>query len=97
MEAYDQPQRGNVSEDRATTETIRYAMLANPPKLLLFTYTDASGKVSRRRVEPYELRDGELFAHCLDREALRRFKVSHMTGIAHGQPFVPRQAIVIPL
>jgi predicted DNA-binding transcriptional regulator YafY len=77
--------------------TIQNALVPMVPLTLRFQYTDAKGEITSRHVEPYELRGETLYAHCLDRDALRQFKIGQMTEVMVGHKFKPRHPIVIPV
>lgn len=72
-------------------------VLVNPvPRLVEFRYTAESGGVTQRKVEPYELKGDELIGHCLERDAIRRFKLARMENIEVGDTFRPRHPIKMP-
>lgn len=78
-------------------DQIVLAMAMPSPMTIRFTYTGADNTESSRHVEPYEIRGGILFAHCLDRDAIRQFKLERMQDVFHGTAFVPRHPIVMPM
>lgn len=51
-------------------------------RLLRITYTDSKGVPTSREVEPYEIKDGKLYAWCLSANSIRAFK---LTSIALAQ------------
>ena len=70
-------------------------------RLLEFTYTDAKGLESRRRVEPYEVKADtgihELFAADVDKGlGLRRFRLVGMRDWSLGEAFKPSKPMKIP-
>ncbi len=81
-------------------ETVRRALQED--RHLSFRYSDGSGKISRRKVEPYQLvlkeKSWYLQAYCLLRKDFRVFKLSrmHMLRIP-GSSFVPREFTPRPL
>lgn len=77
---------------REAYQACQRAMIALAPKLVEFTYVDSTGDASARRAEPYELKDGKLFAWCLTRNAIRQFKLESMTEVRVGESFKPRLA-----
>jgi predicted DNA-binding transcriptional regulator YafY len=72
-------------------------MVQNVPKTLRFEYQGADGKVTRREVEPYEIKGDQLIGHCLEADATRRFKLAQMREIVEGSTFRPRYPMKIPL
>lgn len=54
-------------------------------------YKDSKGSVSTREVEPYEIKDGSMYAYCLSKNALRKFKLSNILLVkTRGEKFIPR-------
>ena len=59
--------------------------------LITISYVDSQNKPSVRTVEPYEIKEGKLYAHCLTKNATRAFIVSRIQSVELlGQTFVPR-------
>lgn len=70
----DQEFYGRIIEDlqRAIEEHI----------IVRLTYTDSKGRETVREVEPYEVVEGgDFFAHCLVRDAVRRFKIPRVAAL----------------
>lgn len=84
-------------EDTKEFRKIQAAMVPMIPLTIHFGYTAADGTASERHVEPYEIKGETLFAHCLDRDAIRQFKISQMTNVIHGEKFSPRHAMRVPV
>lgn len=83
-------------EALAAYQAIQRAMVKSAPHTVRFDYTDAEGETSSREAEPYEIKDGKLFGWCLERDALRQFKLENMSGVTIGQPFRARYKVVVP-
>lgn len=64
--------------------------------LLRISYTDKKGASTSRLVEPYEIKNGSLWAYCTERDSIRNFKLSNigMTTVTNV-PFTPRFPILI--
>ena len=84
-------------ESTETYRKIQTSLVQMVPLTLRFTYEDSKGEVTQRHVEPYEIKGDRLFAHCLDRDSIRQFKIEKMEGVIHGEKFRPRHAIVVPV
>ena len=55
---------------------------ATKGQVLRITYKDSKGDVSKRNVEPYEIKNNHLWAYCRKRRNIRQFKlgnISHVT------------------
>lgn len=76
---------------------IGQAMIAEPAKRVMFTYTDRHGAVTTRDVEPYEINDGQLFGFCLEKDTFRRFELERMSDVSIGSQFKPRRPIKVML
>jgi len=82
---------------RASEATVRAVQRAVDAALLLdFSYTDASGQISRRTVEPHTLvykgYAWYLIAFCRLRHDFRLFRLSRMSGASLGhEPFLRRE------
>jgi predicted DNA-binding transcriptional regulator YafY len=75
-------------------EQIEQAMMSK--KLITMTYVDAKGKISVRTVEPYEIKDGKLFAYCRTRNAIRGFSLSNITAVKQtDMDYAPRYPVQI--
>lgn len=77
-------------QEQSAYREIQGAMIGNPPRTITFDYVDSEGKKSRREAEPYEMKNGRLFGWCLERDALRQFKLAGMTQVMPARPFRPR-------
>lgn len=65
-------------------------------KLLLITYIDAKNKPSIRTIEPYEIKDGKLFGHCTNKDAIRAFSLDKIQAAElHLNEFKPRFPILV--
>lgn len=65
-------------------------------KLLEITYVDAKGNHTIRVVEPYEIKEGKLFAHCIAKNGIRAFKLDSIVNMAmQPKTFEPRHEIKI--
>jgi len=76
-----------TATEQAATTMIQRAMVSPAPHTLRFTYRAASGEITDREAEPYELKNGILFAWCLEKNAIRQFKLDGMTNVVIGKPF----------
>lgn len=69
---------------------------ADSEQLLLITYADAKNQPSIRTVEPYEIKNGKLFAYCRAREAIRAFNLERIQAAEiHLGSYTPRFPILI--
>ncbi len=60
------------------------------------TYRDSKGEVSTREVEPYEFKDGGLYAYCYRRQNIRFFKADRIQHAKiTNRTFIPRWPIKI--
>lgn len=74
----------------------KIGIAAGEQKLLQLTYVDAKGKPSIRTVEPYEVKDGKLFAYCTVKDGIRAFKLdSIQSAEVHISEYTPRFPILI--
>ena len=63
---------------------------------LMINYTDAKGDGSQREVEPYELKDGGLWAYDIDKGGIRQFKFDRISNAKMtNKPYSPRWAVII--
>lgn len=62
--------------------------------VLRIKYTDKSGNRSERNVEPYEIRDGKLWAYCRKRKGIRQFSLAQIENprITH-HPFIAKYPV----
>ena len=60
-------------------------------------YTDSKGQSSNRRIEPYEIKDGNfLYGHCLHKQGIRRFNINNISYAKNTESkFTPRWDIKI--
>lgn len=69
---------------------------ANNLQLLQITYLDAKNVPSIRTVEPYEIKNGNLFAHCRVKDGIRAFKLDRIQSAeVHLAEYSPRHPILI--
>lgn len=69
---------------------------ADGQNLLQITYVDAKGKPSIRTVEPYEIKNDKLYAHCTVKDAIRAFNLDQIQSAeVHIVEFSPRFPILI--
>lgn len=84
----------NISINGDVENVIRQS--ASSLTLLYIHYNDTKGSSSVRQVEPYEIKDGGLYAYCHNKNAIRRFNLS---GISQARttniPFTPKWEIKI--
>lgn len=59
-------------------------------------YRDGKNEISERTVEPYEIKNGKLYAYCLSKEGIRAFNTVNITAaLSTGEAFEPRFPILI--
>lgn len=64
--------------------------------LVSISYLDSKGNFTERLVEPYEIKNGSLFAYCTEKESIRNFKLSKINAAYHSTiKFNPRWPINI--
>lgn len=64
--------------------------------LLSISYLDSKGNFTERLVEPYEIKNGSLFAYCTEKESIRSFKLSQINAAHHSTTkFNPKWTINI--
>lgn len=64
--------------------------------LVSISYQDSKGNFTERLVEPYEIKNGSLFAYCTEKESIRNFKLSKINAAYHSTiKFTPRWSINI--
>lgn len=64
--------------------------------LISISYKDAKDQITVRTVEPYEIKNGKLFAHCRTRNAIRGFNLDRITSVTEtNMDFEPRFPITI--
>lgn len=76
---------------------IQRIMIGHVPKTIRFSYTDKQGETKDRHVEPYEIQGTQLFAHCLEKDSIRRFELDRMAEITEGDTFRPRHPMKTPM
>lgn len=65
-------------------------------RTLNIDYIDSMGKHSSRTVEPYEIKNDIFYAHCMDADGIRGFKVNNILAArATNESFEPRFPIKI--
>lgn len=65
-------------------------------KLLNLTYQAKDGKITSRTVEPYEFKDGGLYAFDTNKESIRKFMLDGIkTAEVSDIVFTPRWPIII--
>lgn len=65
-------------------------------KLISISYKDAKDQITTRTVEPYEIKNGKLFAHCRTRNSIRGFNLDRITSVTEtNMDFEPRYPITI--
>ena len=69
----------------------KISQAAQNHKMVRLVYRDSKGSRSVRRVEPYEIKDGGLFAHDPLKESIRFFKLSRIVkATPTTKDFTPR-------
>ena len=64
--------------------------------ILNLTYQSPKKGVSQRTVEPYEIKDGALYAYDLSKQSIRRFNLSNIVSAeATDTQFSPRWPVQI--
>lgn len=65
-------------------------------KCVRIRYRDQKQEVTERTVEPYELKNGKLFAYCHMKQGIRSFTVSNITSAAKtNETYNPRYPVLI--
>lgn len=65
-------------------------------KVLNITYKAKDGKVTHRTVEPYELKDGGLFAYDVNKHGIRKFLLENIVAADLSDTyFSPRFPVLI--
>lgn len=63
----------------------------NENKVLRITYQDRKGVTTKRAVEPYEIKNGKLYAYCLVKGGIRAFNLDNLITCEDvGTHFTPR-------
>jgi len=63
-------------------------------RVVEFTYRDVNNVITRRVIEPDRIDGDHLYAWCLHRTEIRRFRLSHMSDVIVGAPHFD---ILLPL
>lgn len=65
-------------------------------RVLKISYLDKKGTHTIRSVEPYEIKNGKLWAHCLQRNGIRQFDLNRIVqAVLSDKSFVPRHEVKI--
>jgi predicted DNA-binding transcriptional regulator YafY len=87
----------NLPHDQHPTE--RWATLVEGAKTnhcVAIRYRDKSLEVSERLVEPYEIKQGKLFAYCLVKNGMRAFILDNVLATAGSDiEYTPRFPVVM--
>lgn len=60
-------------------------------RVIVMTYVDAKNKHTIRTVEPYEIKEGKFFGFCLEKNAIRAFKLDGIVNVSiQPETFEPR-------
>ena len=69
---------------------------AKQQMLVNLTYRSKDGKISHRSVEPYEIKDGGLYAYDIAKNSIRKFLLDNIVSADLGTTeFFPRYPIKI--
>ena len=69
---------------------------ASGTRVVRIRYRDSSGNVSERSIEPYEFKNGKLFAYDTEKQAIRSFKIeSIMSALRESDTYEPRFPVLI--
>lgn len=69
---------------------------ATEGKLLKISFMDKKGVHTNRTIEPYEIRDGVLFAHCRVKNGIRQFALNQIIqAIVLKETYTPRYPVKI--
>lgn len=85
-----------MAKSRMTTEEV-IKIGAQTQTLVEIGYTDSKGQSSVRKIEPYEIKDGNaLYGYCHQKQSIRRFNMSNITFANNTETkFAPRWDIKI--
>ena len=65
-------------------------------RVLKISYLDKKGTHTIRSVEPYEIKNGKLWAHCLQRNGIRQFELNRIVqAVLSDRSFAPRHEVKI--
>lgn len=77
-----------------TKEIIRQA--AKGGKVMRIGYIDQKAEYSIRNVEPYEIRDGKLWAYCRKKKGIRQFSIDQIQSAKLTKyPYLPKWPVKI--
>lgn len=79
----------------STEEVIKLG--ADTQTIVEIGYQDRKGQSSNRKIEPYEIKDGNaLYGFCLEKQGIRRFNMNNITYARNtSDKFTPRWDIKI--
>ena len=85
----------NKKQKMSTEEVIKLG--ADTQTIVEIGYCDRKGQSSNRRIEPYEIKDGNaLYGYCLQKQSIRRFNMQNITYARNtDNKFTPRWDIKI--
>lgn len=85
-----------MAKSRMTTEEV-IKIGAQTQTLVEIGYTDSKGQSSVRKIEPYEIKDGNaLYGYCLQKQGIRRFNMNNISFANNTEnKFTPRWDIKI--
>ena len=67
---------------------------ARERRVVNLSYLDQKGVHTVRAVEPYEVKKGKLWAHCLQRDAIRQFDLNRIVqAVPTERTFIPRHEV----
>lgn len=76
-------------DNEKAREAIRQA--AKDGKALRISYIDRNAEYSIRNVEPYEIRNGKLWAYCRKKKGIRQFDISGIQSAKITRyPYLPK-------
>lgn len=65
-------------------------------KLLKISYVDKKNIHTTRTVEPYEIKNGKLWGHCVAKNGIRQFDINQIIqAVVQDKTFVPRHPVKI--
>lgn len=65
-------------------------------KCVRIRYRDQKQEVTERTVEPYEMKNGKLFAYCRMKQGIRAFTVSNIMSAGETDTsYIPRFPVLI--
>lgn len=64
---------------------------------VMLSYIDKEGVITEREVEPYEMKDGKLWAYCMVKQSIRQFDFGNIVNaVGTTRNFNPRWPVKIP-